>query len=66
MSARWRKLIGGIGMLVFLAVYARTAVVVFAHLPPQPWIQLVYMAVVGILWGVPLFPLISWMNRGPQ
>jgi hypothetical protein len=66
MPARWRKLIGGIGMLVFLAVYARTAVVVFGLLPPQPWIQLAYMAVVGILWGVPLFPLISWMSRGRE
>jgi len=64
MSARWRKLIGGVGMLVFLAVYARTAVVVFGYLPSQPWLQLAYMAIVGIAWGVPLIPFISWMNRG--
>ena len=64
MPARWRKLIGGVGMLVFLAVYARTAVVLFGYLPNQPWLQLVYMAVVGIAWGLPLIPFIAWMNRG--
>lgn len=65
MSARWKKLIGGIGILVFLAVYARTAAVVFGYLPPQPWLQFAYMAVVGTAWGLPLIPLIAWMNREP-
>jgi hypothetical protein len=64
MPARWRKLIGGIGILIFLAVYVRTAVVVFAWIPSWPWLQLAYMATVGIVWGLPLIPLIAWMNRG--
>lgn len=64
MPARWRKLIGGVLMLLFLGLYARTAVVVFGYLPAQPWLQLGYMAVAGIGWGLPLIPLIQWMNRG--
>jgi len=64
MPASIRKLIGGVLMLVFLGAYAFAAVMVFAHLPNQPGIQLAYMAIVGLAWGVPLFPLISWMNRG--
>ncbi len=64
MPARWRKLIGGIGILVFLAVYVRTAVIVFAWIPNQAWLQLAYMATVGVSWGLPLIPLIGWMNRG--
>ncbi len=64
MTARLRKLIGGVGILAFLAIYARTAVVVFSWLPNQPLVQLLYMAVVGIAWGLPLIPLIQWMNRG--
>jgi hypothetical protein len=42
------------------------AATVFGYLPKQPWVQLAYMAVAGILWGVPLFPLISWMSGGRQ
>lgn len=64
MPTRLRKLIGSVGMMVFLAAYIWLASTLFGHLPRQPWIQLAYMAVVGICWGVPLIPLISWMNRG--
>jgi len=65
MPTRLRKLIGAVGILAFLAFYARTAVVVFGYLPNQPWLQLGYMAVVGVAWGLPLIPFIAWMNRGP-
>jgi hypothetical protein len=27
-------------------------------------LQLAFYALAGICWGIPLFPLISWMNRG--
>jgi hypothetical protein len=64
MPARIRKLIGGVLMLVFLGGYAWAAATLFGFLPNRPAIQLIYVAVVGILWGVPLIPLISWMNRG--
>jgi hypothetical protein len=33
------------------------------HIPAHWAAQLAYFAVVGTLWGVPLFPLIKWMNR---
>jgi hypothetical protein len=33
---------------------------------PDHWaIQLLYYGVAGTAWGVPLFPLIRWMNREP-
>jgi hypothetical protein len=34
-------------------------------LPSHPAIELVYFAVVGTAWGLPLFPLLSWMNKEP-
>lgn len=64
MPARIRKLIGGVGIVVFLVAYACLASMLFDHLPNQPLVRLVYMAVAGIGWGVPLIPLIQWMNRG--
>jgi hypothetical protein len=63
MSARVRKLIGLAGMLGFLIVYVVVASKLSDYVPHGPW-QLVYYALAGTLWGVPLLPLISWMNRG--
>ena len=64
MPTRVRKFIGSVGMLVFLGLYAAVAVMLYEHLPDVKTLRLAYMAIVGIAWGVPLFPLISWMNRG--
>lgn len=64
MSARLRKLVGGVALLVFLALYISVAVVVADHLPKAWPVQLAYFVVVGVAWGAPLLPLLSWMNRG--
>jgi hypothetical protein len=63
MSPRVRKLIGLFGILAFLAVYVAVASKLSDLVPKGgPW-QAIYFAVVGVVWGVPLFPLITWMNR---
>ena len=64
MKARARKAIGGLGMLAFLAVYVWIASSIGTRLPNQWAIRLAYYAAAGIAWGLPLIPLISWMNRG--
>jgi hypothetical protein len=64
MSARLRKLIGLFGVLAFLAAYV-AAVAKIADYVPKHWAaQLVFFVVAGLGWGVPILPLISWMNRG--
>jgi hypothetical protein len=64
MSARLRKLIGLVGILAFLVLYVGVAARVSDYVPAGgPW-RLIYFALAGVLWGVPLFPLISWMSRG--
>ena len=64
MSARFRKLVGLAAILGFLVAYVAAAAKVSDYVPAHgPW-QLVYFALVGTLWGLPLLPLISWMNRG--
>lgn len=63
-SARVRKLIGLFGILAFIAAYVVLAVAVGEHVPKHWAAQLVYYVVVGTAWGVPILPLISWMNRG--
>ena len=65
MKARARKAVGGLGVLVFLAAYVWAAILLGERLPAQPLIRLAYYAVVGIAWGLPILPVISWMNREP-
>ncbi|MGC1303840.1 MAG: DUF2842 domain-containing protein [Caulobacteraceae bacterium] len=64
MPARIRKLIGGIGIVAFLIAYAVAVATIAGHLPDIAIVKLVFFAVAGICWGLPLIPFISWMNRG--
>jgi hypothetical protein len=64
MSARLRKLIGLAGILAFLAAYVVVVSKVADHVPRHWAAQLAFFVVVGVGWGVPIMPLISWMNRG--
>ena len=63
MNPRLRKLIGLFGILGFLLVYVSLVIRVAAYVPDHgPW-QFAFYLVAGISWGVPILPLISWMNR---
>lgn len=64
MSARVRKFIGGIGIVVFLAFYAWVMTMIGEHLPDHWAAQLAFYSIGGLAWGIPILPLISWMNRG--
>lgn len=64
MSARVRKFVGGIGILVFLAAYIWAVTTIAEYVPDQVFIKTLFYAVAGIGWGVPILPLLSWMNRG--
>jgi len=63
MSPRLRKFIGMIGILGFCTGYIVAAVSLGALLPDHWAVRLAYYGVVGVVWGLPLFPLIKWMNR---
>ncbi|MDO8381164.1 MAG: DUF2842 domain-containing protein [Pseudomonadota bacterium] len=64
MSARVRKFVGGIGILVFLAAYIWGMSTLSEYVPDHWALKLAFFAVAGIGWGVPILPLLSWMNRG--
>jgi hypothetical protein len=64
MTARVRKLIGGAGIILFLILYVGAAVRIAGLLPANDGVKLAYFAIVGIGWGLPIIPLITWMNRG--
>ena len=64
MTARARKAIGGLGILAFVFVYAWLVSTVGDYVPKAWWAQLLFYLVAGTAWGVPILPLIGWMNRG--
>jgi hypothetical protein len=64
--ARLRKLIGGIGIMVFLAAYVWAFTSLYDYLPDNRAIHLIYFAVAGLAWGLPLMPLMSWMGKADR
>ena len=66
MPARLKKLIGSLGVLAFLAAYICAVTLLADHLPRSIWAETAFYLAAGVLWGVPLIPLIRWMNREPR
>lgn len=65
MSQRIRKLIGTVAIILFVICYA---LVVMALAQPvlkgAGWgTQLLFYALAGLAWIVPIMPLIAWMER---
>jgi hypothetical protein len=64
MPPRLRKLVGSAGVVGFLLAYIWLVVVAADHVPRSVWLQTAFFVAAGVLWGVPLIPLIRWMNGG--
>jgi Protein of unknown function (DUF2842) len=65
MTARTRKLIGTVVLLLCLAVYATAAAVIGSGriaLAPQ-WVQFAFFVTAGLAWVIPAGLLIRWMQR---
>ncbi len=69
MSRRARKFIGMLVMIVFIPFYALVAMALAqGRITDAPtWIQTVAYIALGLIWVLPLLPLIRWMERkGPE
>jgi membrane protein implicated in regulation of membrane protease activity len=68
MSPRTKKLIGAMVLLVWIPIYALIAMGVAVHvLPHAHWtVSLLYYALAGTLWIIPIGLMLPWMNREPQ
>ena len=64
MSMRLRKLVGLVGILAFILLYMGVVVRLSNYVPDHGPLQFAFYALAGVCWGVPILPLISWMNRG--
>jgi membrane protein implicated in regulation of membrane protease activity len=65
-TARTRKAAGCAALLLYMTLYAAAAAALGTVLVTTwpGWAQLLYFAVAGIVWILPLKPLFGWMNRG--
>ena len=66
MPIRIRKLIGALFMVVYVIFYALIAMALAQSRPLQEasaWLQPILYAFLGLIWIVPLLPLVKWMAK---
>jgi hypothetical protein len=60
MGPRTRRFVAALGALAFLAFYVWAVIAIADRLPESMWIDLIFYAVAGTVWGLPLIPLLKW------
>jgi hypothetical protein len=68
LSPHFKKLIGTLATLLWLFVYVLIAMGIGVHvLPHANWlVELLYYALAGTLWIIPVGLLLPWMYREPK
>ena len=66
MGARTRRFVATVGVLLFLTFWVWGAVSINDRLPDIWWLDLIFFAVAGIGWGIPLIPMLRWAEREPD
>jgi len=62
-----RRLFASVIIMVFLIFWIWGAATIGSHLTDAPkWASLIFYIVAGIGWGLPLKPVFTWMNSGPE
>jgi len=64
MPPRLRRFVAAVGVLAFLTFYIWAAISIGERLPDGWWIDLLFYAVAGTAWGLPLIPLLRWAEQG--
>jgi Protein of unknown function (DUF2842) len=65
MPVRFRKFIGGFGLVAFVVAYAVAVVALGEKLPDNMWFKAAYFSISGFAWGLPALPLLRWMREKP-
>ncbi len=61
-----RRLLGALGILIFLFLYVIAVVNLRFLLPHSLWFDLIYYLVFGILWVWPALRIAKWSHRTTQ
>ena len=65
MKPSWRKPAGMLFLLIYITLWSIGAVSLWPAVVAQHWtVQALYFAVAGLVWIVPLGPLLRWMETG--
>ncbi|HEY1605718.1 MAG TPA: DUF2842 domain-containing protein [Allosphingosinicella sp.] len=62
----WRKPVGILLILLLIAFWAWLAATVADWLPDFRLLRLLFFLTAGLIWILPLKPLLKWMERGPH
>lgn len=58
-----RSFFGMLGITIYIGLYAAMAATLGGLLVNMPkWIQLIYFAIAGVAWVLPLKPIMNWMK----
>jgi hypothetical protein len=61
----WRKPAGILMILLLIALWAFLVASLIERLPPLPWpVQALFFIAAGIVWILPLKPLLLWIETG--
>lgn len=65
MTQRQRKFVGTLALIAYVVFYALLIMsLTTSRIGEAPkWLQMLFYAVAGIAWILPLMPLIRWMER---
>jgi len=66
MPARVKKIFGALFIFAFLVFWIVLAVSLSGFVPDNRIAELVFYAVAGLGWGLPLLPILKWMETSKR
>ena len=68
LTSRTKKLIGTVVILIWVPIYALLAMRVGVSVLPDanPFVELLYYAIAGTAWIIPIGLMLPWMSREPR
>lgn len=67
MSRSKRRLVASVIVMAFLIFWIWGAATIGTQLATAPkWASLLFFVIAGIGWALPLKPVFTWMNSGPE
>ena len=63
MPLRLKKMLGSLFICVFVLFWVVLSVGLANHVPHKWYLEVPFYAVMGLGWGLPVLPILSWMER---
>lgn len=63
MAPNLKRLVASIGIILFLPFYLYVVLEIGRLIPDSSSLKLLYFGISGVLWGVPILPLIHWAGK---